>query len=100
MNIPGFPVSLAVGTGVNTGEAFLCGTVPLCCHHGVRMPGQFWIFLLFQRKDLTCRGRLMLFSIKDLRDAGDFELETCFGSKKTIEILLKQSHIKSLSSLC
>eukprot|EP00434_Breviolum_minutum_P011506 symbB.v1.2.010144.t1/scaffold660.1/size175713/1 len=43
VNIPGFPVSLAVGTGVNTGE------------------------------DLTCRGRLMLFSIKDLRNAGDFE---------------------------
>ncbi|CAL1146653.1 unnamed protein product [Cladocopium goreaui] len=35
VNLPGFPLSLAVGTGVNTGE------------------------------DLTCRGRLMLFTIKD-----------------------------------
>ena len=46
--------------------------------------GNFGYFCFFQRKDLTCRGRLMLFSIKDPRNAGDFELETCFKSNKPL----------------
>ena len=47
VNIPGFPVSLAVGTGVNTGEAALGTCAKLCRHHGFTMTGQFWIFFAF-----------------------------------------------------